>query len=133
LAAVIKNVKIDNNKSFQLQVWGVALSGLIASLAGEFLSDYGVALGLAEPDCDGPVFDTTIKLRDAKTIPGITFADGISKGVVQLNQPFEVFSQTDDTHVSQTHCGHNPSTTSRRQEHASPQVARRSPSLLTMS
>lgn len=109
LAALIK--KVGENRSFQIQVKGVELVGLIAALAGEFLSDYGVALGLVEPDCDGPVFDSITSGKTWK-IPGSLIADGIAKGVIPLNQPIPLdqVAFTDDTQVSQAHCGHNPST-----------------------
>lgn len=83
--------------------------GLVVALAGEILGDYGVALGLVAPDCDGPVFDT-ITSNNIIKIPGSLIARGISKGAIQLNQPFLFDPITDDTQVSQAHCGHNPST-----------------------
>jgi len=109
LAALIKG--LGKNDAFQIQVKGVELVGLIAALAGEFLSDYGVALGLVDPDCDGPVFDSITSGKIWK-IPGSLIADGIAKGVIPLNQPvaLDQVAFTDDTQVGQPHCGHNPST-----------------------
>jgi hypothetical protein len=108
LEAALGHIKVS--KTFQLTLKDVALAGLIAALAGEFLSDYGVALGLVEPDCDGPVFDS-ITSNNIIKIPGSLIADGIAKGAIQLNTPFSLLPVTDDTQISQTHCGHNPSTT----------------------
>lgn len=105
--------KLDELKlsgTLKVVVSGGSLLGLIAALGGEILGDYGVALGLAEPDCDGPVFDSITSDKILK-IPGSILADGISNGKIALNKSFILAEVTDDTQVSQTHCGHNPSTT----------------------
>lgn len=108
LAEKVKLFKVNSLLKSDLE--SVGLAGLIVALAGEFLSDYGVALGLVEPDCDGPVFESLTSGSIIK-IPGSLIADGISKGAIQLNKPFFLAGVTDDTQVSQDHCGHNPSTT----------------------
>ncbi|PYK22870.1 MAG: hypothetical protein DME59_18815, partial [Verrucomicrobia bacterium] len=97
-------------KSLEILTLDGAFLGLIAACVGEFLGDYGVALGLVDPDCDGPVFDSITSGNIIK-IPGSLIAEGISKGAIQLNQPFILRPMTDDTQVSQAHCGHNPATT----------------------
>jgi hypothetical protein len=97
------------SKSAEILAVDGAILGLIVALAGEFLSDYGVALGLVDPDCDGPVFDSMTSPNIIQ-IPGSLIANGISKGAIRLNQPFLLDPHKDDTQVSQAHCGHNPAT-----------------------
>jgi hypothetical protein len=108
LAKKLKALQLSDK--LEVAVLEGGLLGLILALGGEILGDYGVALGLAEPDCDGPVFDSITSNKILK-IPGSIFANGIANGQIKANHSFILGTVTDDTQVSQTHCGHNPSTT----------------------
>jgi hypothetical protein len=86
----------------------IAIGGVIA-VAGEILGDFGEALGIVEPDCDGIVFDTLD--TGLIMITGRGLMDAFTAGGTNLNQPFPLTTLTDDKQQASDKCGHPPSTT----------------------
>jgi hypothetical protein len=107
LAEKLKRLKLTSQLEIALE--DGTILGLLAALAGEFLSDYGVSLGLVEPDCDGPVFDSITSNQIVK-LSGSVFADAIANGQLRIGQEIALGRLTDASQVGQTHC-QNPSTT----------------------